>query len=652
MSAIACIYRPGGTVPQADGGRMMERLLRHPHRRQGEWHGGTVWFGCLSQPVTPEAVDERLPFYDPDAELAITADAILDNREELFDRLQVPYGRRAGMADSELILLAYRQWGEEAPRFLIGDFAFLIWDGRNRRLFGARDTMGHRSLYYCRQPGQLAFCTVTPPLLALDGVTAALDETWLAEYMAIPEMYESTDPFATCYRAIRQLPPSHTVTARGDGLTFAPYELYGEPSELRLGSDGEYEEAFREVFRQAVTARLRTHKGVSATLSGGLDSGSVVSFAAPELRSQGKLLQTYSYVPVSGFKDWTPRSGVANERPYIESTVAFVGNIADRYLSFEGTSSLDVVDEWLDILDSPYKFFENSYWINGIYKQARDDGAGVLLMGSKGNFSISWGPAVPYYAALLRRMRFARFYREVQSYSRMKGIARTRLLRMIAGEAFPRLRRTASGESVPNMPQLLISPAFARETKVFERMREHNIGLTEPLFRDPGELRRSKLRSLPICNKNGAIATKLSLRYGVLERDPTADPRVIRFCLSVPFEQYVRNGMDRALIRRATAGYLPDNIRLNQRVRGIQSADWVYRMTPAWPAFLRELGELARDPVAGNYLNVDHVRESLSRYGEAPGPEAAFRPGLKVLMRSLILYRFLKRVGAATPERR
>ena len=87
-------------------------------------------------------------------------------------------------------------------------------------------------------------------------------------------------------------------------------------------------------------------------------------------------------------------------------------------------------------------------------------------------------------------------------------------------------------------------------------------------------------------NAGNTLATKLSLRYSLWKRDPTNDIRVIQFCLSIPENQYVQNGMDRALIRRATEQYLPDKVRLNQHIRGVQGADWVHRMMPIWDTFV------------------------------------------------------------------
>lgn len=113
----------------------------------------------------------------------------------------------------------------------------------------------------------------------------------------------------------------------------------------------------------------------------------------------------------------------------------------------------------------------------------------------------------------------------------------------------------------------MIHPDFAQRTGVLERLKSI-IVLQGGAQADALKVRAEKFNNLAIANKNGAVATKCSLRYRAWERDPTSDARVIRFCLSVPIEQYVKQGTDRSLIRRATSPELPDKVRLNQRVRG------------------------------------------------------------------------------------
>ncbi|WP_308638135.1 asparagine synthase-related protein [Paenibacillus silvisoli] len=644
MSAmVGLLHYDAQPVSFKDSDAMMEAMRLYDADDAHMWARGPVFLGCRAKWITPESVGERLPFFDRNRRMAITADAIIDNRRELFHLLHVRPGDRGTMTDSELILLAYRKWGRKAPEYLIGDFAFVIWDQEKRQLFGARDLLGHRSLYYYRDVRRFAFGTTMAPLFTLPGVVKELHEPWLAEFMAIPEMFESTDVSSTPYRRIHQLPPAHTFTVSNGRVSFSPYGSLEPKEMLRLKSGREYEEAFRDVFDEAVTSRLRTHRQVAATLSGGLDSGAVASFAARSLREEGKTLYAYSSIPTRDFADWTPSGTAADESRFIEATVRHVGNISHRLMDFEGISPFSEVDDWLDMLEMPYKFFENSFWLKGMHERAGAEGAGILLTGARGNFTVSWGPALYYYAMLLRRLKWLPFMRELRQYSANKGIGRSRLLSVIGKQAFPFLEKRSKHGSEPDIPTMLIHPDFAKRTGVFARLRESGIGVNGSTITDPLEMRKEKMRNLAVGNKNGASATKLSLRYGVWERDPTSDPRVIRFCFSVPVEQYVQNGLDRALIRRATQHYLPDEVRLNQRVRGIQGADWVHRTMPAWKSLTDELRQLCDDPAVSGYLHADRIRDAVSRLGGEPRPEHAFHPEMRMLMRSLIIYRFLKR---------
>ncbi|MBW7452532.1 asparagine synthase-related protein [Paenibacillus sepulcri] len=644
MSAIAGIVSHNNDHFKADEiHHLMESLERYPADDTRIWQEGAVSLGCLAQWVTPESVHERLPFYDPESRLAITADAVLDNRNELLSRLRVGISHKELLTDSDLILLAYRKWGMEAPGYLIGDFTFMIWDEANRLLFGARDLFGNRTLYFDQNQERFAFCTTIGPLQTLPGTSKELNRMWLAEFLSIPVMIESTDTSSTLYKGIRQLPPAHTLTVKNGQIALSRYGSVMPAEPLILKSDEEYEEAFREVFESSIQSGIRSYGQVGAKLSGGLDSGTIASFASSALARENKALHTYSYVPVSDFEDWTTRGRVADEREYIQATVEHVGNIKSHYLDFPGRSPISEVDDWLELLEMPYKYFENTFWIRGIYESAAKQGVRMLLTGARGNQTISWGPAIQYYTMLLKRMRWLQFYRELHMFSQRRGIGRSYLMRLIGKQARPFVaeQSVATGES--ELPRM-INPEFARQTKVVDRLLEHDEALSGFLKRDYNEARRSHLESLMIANLRGTKGTKLSLKYSIWEKDPTCDPRVVRFCLSVPIDQYVKNGMDRALIRRATKGLLPDKVRLNQRVRGVQGADWVHRMIPVWKPFKEEVQQLCGSPLAAEFLNVDAIRTALAKIGDSPRPDEAFDPDIRLLMRSVIVNRFLSRL--------
>lgn len=643
MSAIAGIYHFNGEpVPLEHSGGMMKVLQKYPADDVQVWQKNNLFLGCHAQWITPESVGERLPYYDHERKCAITADAIIDNRDELFEKLQVKKADRKQMSDSELILLSYYKWEDESPKYLIGDFAFMIWDERKHILFGARDFSGSRTLYYYRNGRQFAFCTVIMPLFSLPYIEKQLNEQWLAGFLALPGISDEIDLDSTVYQNIIQLPPAHTISVEGSSVTLSRYCTLTSEKKLKLKSNQEYEEAFREVFQNAVTAQSRTRHHVGARLSGGLDSGAVASFAARALRQKNKQLHTYSYVPEESFIDWTPKSRMADESPYIKSTVQYVGNIQDHYLDFAGKSPLTEVSDLLETLEMPYKFFENSFWLNGIYEKASQEGIGVLLNGGRGNYTISWGSALDYYALLLKKLNWFRLYREAQKYSINKGTGRKRILQLVGKRAFPIINRLKPSKDDYHFP-LLIHPNLAKRTGVFDKIQSQGFDVSDATTPNVYDARKKQFSQINSWSLNGTSRTKLSLRYALWDRDPTNDLRVVKFCLSVPEKQYVQNGLDRALIRRSTKNYLPDKVRLNQRIRGIQGADGVHRMKNSWKPFIEELEQLNTDSAMTDILNKEVIKSAILKLREELRPDYVYDDEFKVLMRSLIVYRFIKK---------
>jgi asparagine synthase (glutamine-hydrolysing) len=644
MSAIAgIIHLKKEPVPFEHGRNIMKELEKFPADDIQVWHKQNAFIGNHAQWITPESVGEQQPFYDSERQCVITADAIIDNREELFEKLQVERSKQKIMPDSQLILLAYYKWGEESPKHLVGDFAYMIWDERNQKLFGARDFSGSRTLYYCKDHERFAFCTTIMPLFTLPGVKKELNEQWMAEFLAIPVNFESVDPSSTTYKHIEQLAPSHSITIHEGRVRLTRYcYLMEENKKLKLKSDEEYEEAFRDVFQNAVKARTRTHKSVGAHLSGGLDSGSVVSFASKALKQENKMLNTFSYVPVDGFEDWTHKSRIANESPYIKATVNHVGNINDQYLSFADRSPFTEIDEWLDTLEMPYKFFENTFWLRGMYEQAQQKNIGVLLNGQRGNWTISWGPVLDFYGTLIKNLKWIRLFLEVNQLSQNLGSDKSRIISAASKKAFPLLFQKNNSVNSFHFP-IIINQDLANKTGVFSKLESHGIDITLSKDISAYEARDNQFKNLYYWSITGTYGAKFSLKHSVWDRDPTNDLRLIKFCLSVPEEQFVRQGLDRSLVRRATKEYLPDEVRLNMRSRGVQGADGVHRMSNYWGAFIEELEKMSDDSIAGSFLNQSVIKETIIKIKNEPHPELVFDFDFRILMRSLIASRFLNK---------
>lgn len=647
MSAIACIYHANKEpVPLEHIHGIMGSLQQFPADDIQVWHKEHIFLGCHAQWITPESIGEPLPFYDSERQLVITADAIIDNREELFELLQVEKSKRKTMPDSQLILLAYCKWGQDSPKYLIGDFAFIIWDERNQQLFGARDMSGYRTLYYFKHKSSYGLCTTIEPLLTMPYIKKILNEEWLAEYLAITGLIDTVDASSTPYKHIEQVPPSHYILIKENKISLSRYgSLYSNKS-LKLNSSNEYVEAFQDIFQQAVNARLRTSKAISAQLSGGLDSSSVVGFAAKALKNKNQIkqLHTLSYIPPANFIDHTHKLLLADETPFIQATTKYIGIENVHYLPFEGKDSYSEIDNLLEVMEMPYKFLENSFWLKGMFEQAYEYKSGILLNGDRGNFTISWGSAVDYYSILLKKFRWIQLKKELGLFSERIGGAKIKKSALITRLGLPLVNQLLIKNDDGTPSENMINPNFASRTKIYDKLKSFGIQENGWLLKSNiYDERKTLLNDIYPWNHGNTFSCKMSLRYSLWKRDPTNDLRIVRFCLSVPESEYVQDGMDRALIRKATNGILPDKVRLNQLIRGVQGADWLYRMSGYWNVLIEELEEIERNGEVMEYIDQESFSKALGKAKQGVIIENDTDASYKNLMRSLMINRFLKK---------
>lgn len=644
MSAIAgIIHLDKEPVPFENGRDMMKSFEKFPADDIQVYHTNNAFIGNHAQWITPESIGEQQPFYDSERQCVITTDAIIDNREELFEKLQIDRSKQKNMTDSNLILLAYYKWGEESPKYLVGDFAYMIWDEKNRKLFGARDFSGYRTLYYFQDNKRFSFSSTIEAILSLPYIKKELNEDWLAQFLAISGPIDTVDAYKTPFKGIYQVPPAHSISVTESKTELKRYCRLSFEKEVKFRKADDYIEAFSEIFQEAVDSRLRTFRKVGSQLSGGLDSGAVVSFASKSLKKTNKEFHTFSYIPPKDFVDFTPKQLMPDERRFIKATVEHVGGITDHYLDFEGRNTYTEIDGFTDVMEMPYKFFENSFWLKGIIEAAHEQGIGVLLNGDRGNFSVSWGSALDYYSTLLKRLKWIKLYRELDQFSNNVGGPRLRRLPRIIEIGFPLLERIRS-ISTTDIPPAMISAEFARKTKVFTRLGES--GIDNNGWFSPSNIydeRKMLYENTYPWNHGNTFTSKMSLRHKIWKRDPTNDLRVVKFCLSLPENQFVKNGVDRALIRHSTEGYLPSKVRLNQRIYGVQGVDWVHRMQPQWGQFINEAEKMLKDGIILQYLNKNTIEKALHSASQGARAENHTDPNYKVLMRSIIVHRYIKK---------
>jgi asparagine synthase (glutamine-hydrolysing) len=566
MSGIVGIFRPDGGPADQALVRALTRFLsfRGPDARE-VWCGGPVALGHAMLRNTEEAAHERQPA-GLDGRLWITADVRLDARDELSEAL-ARAGRRPtrNAPDSELILHTYAAWGEECLQHLRGDFAFGIWDAKRKSLFCARDHFGIKPFYFAEQKDFFLFSNTLDCVRLHPEVSDDLNEAAIADFLMFGL---NCDLATTTFRAIRRLPPAHSLHVSAEGLRIARYWTLPIDGRIRYAKADQYVDHFREVLREATSDRLRGGT-VGMLLSGGLDSSSVAA-TTRELRPDNSKLRAYTVSYDGLILDPDPS--------YARHVADFLGVPIqilpmDTLQLFERWDDPDV--RWPEPVNDPLMagLFVQFQAIEADCRVAFDcEGADNLMRFRMGS----------YVRYLLRCGEWRRLCSDVPQY-----LYRTSIFR----GAIRRARRFFEPKSGELDFPTWIDPDFAR--RVQAKQRWLNEGASSPTPAHPVVPAAHASLSVPQWQRLFELQNPGVTRCTVEVRYPFLDLRVVNFVLALPPFPWA---FQKTLLRQAMEGRLPERIR--RRPKSPLSSDPVaaalQRSNESWMAQTEWSDEIGR----------------------------------------------------------
>jgi asparagine synthase (glutamine-hydrolysing) len=625
MSGICGIVRLDGGAPSpAEIAPMCEILQRRGPDGTGTWIGEGAALGHTLLATTPEALVERLPLADAESGCTITADARLDNREELLAALGLT-GETRVIGDGELILLSYLRWGEDCPKHLLGDFAFAIWDERRQQLFCARDHMGMRQMLYYHDAGRLfVFATEAQAVLAHPGVPKCINEERIADFL---DDIEGIDLPSTFFKDVHRLPPAHFMTVTVNGAIPQRYwQLQADPL-LLLANDEAYADAFLDVFTEAVRCRLRCPGPIGSMLSGGMDSGSVAAVAARLLSADGSgPLRTFSAV------------GPDPETCIETRTILAASSLPGLAPQFVGQADMDRYRHALmDLPESGEPFDFHMTLIRAVYLAAHQQGIKIMLDGVAGDVVMISGNRV---GQLLRAGRIVAAVREARGEGRFWGRIWPwwKSLAHGAWAAWvPNIVRTLRNNIRARRPKRasLVAPEFARSIDLAGRRARKT---AQKGGRFGVEKRRQSILH-PHLTAARERYDRVASANAIEPRDPFLDVRLIQFCLSLPVEQLQSDGWRKIVLRRAMNGLLPETVAW--RV-GKEHLGWAFTLSlfDGWEGWFGQLE--AEKPLLRRFVRADLLEASNHRQGNALDREQQFK--------LFFLLNWLRRSGMGCPD--
>jgi asparagine synthase (glutamine-hydrolysing) len=570
---------------------------------------GNVGLVHVLMRMTPEDRFDSQPWRGASGSL-ITADVRLDNRDDVLARIGISRQEASAWADSRVLMTGWEKLGDEIWPMLRGPFAVAIWDPHNRALTLARDHLGLNVVMWHRSRRSFAFATMPKGLFALAGVPRELSEEKFADFLVL----NHADHATTMYRNVFRVPPAHYMRVKHDGSI--SQKRYWSPDKIKtvaLSSDADYADGLRERLDLAVRRQMRSSHPIGSLLSGGLDSSSVSVLAARALAERNQRLSAFTGVPRRGFAGPVPSGHYADETPYVEAIQRTARNIDVTYVQNNECNDFAEFERVFLALEGPIRNPTNLGWLLTTLRLARGQGRRVLLGGLYGNYTISWDGWSQAVVHLLHG-RLLTAYRQWQLYYRRTSYSRWVALRKLFVEPLvPKWmgdwadRRRHPSRIAAWQDHAAIRPDFAATMAVDARAQKFGHDFLYRMRQD------ERVRGLAQIDYIGDWHAAEKAITGVEVRDPTADIDVVSYCFGIPPEQYLAEGIDRSLIRRAMWGLLPEII-LTNRSRGLQAPDWYEKLEHQRGELAHKIAEISESPLVSRTIDLVRLQNAIKNW--------------------------------------
>ncbi len=611
MCGFVAIIGEAGTRVEDDELKRATNLLTHRGPDDvGFYSDGSVGLGFRRLSILDLSQAGHQPFVDEDESYVIVFNGEIFNYVELREELRALGHSFKSSGDTEVLLASYKQWGAECLPRLNGMWAFVIYDKRNQRFFGARDRFGIKPLFYSVQKDRVVFASEIKALHALCPDTAAFNWSIASQYLLDARLNVPDPSGETMYDGVSEIPAAHSFTVATDG-SLGKQLYWALPGRSDVSRESPVDE-FAEIFADSVRLRMRSDVPLGVCLSGGHDSTSVICQLAENLGSnRAEPLRAFSF----------------NDENYDESEqiAATVDQTSATLTLLEGgtTQFLDRLESVLAIHDEPLHSL-NVLVSYELYRLAAEAGVKVILNGQGADET--WAGYHSYFNNYWYRLLFtgrvSRCLDEIASYSsemeQDKGALFSRTLKMLVRNQIRRIPLYRMAANSWQRSKAVKDPWFTAD--LFARYRK-----PVPKFEhlDLNDALRSsvKLDPLPLYLR---IEDRNSMAHSVECRVPFLDYRLVELAFRSGDDWKLRGALNKFTLRRAMDGRIPPVV--NDRVRKygfpVSASEWFagplydYTRDIVGSKSARETGLFNNDRILADLENhkkgrVDHSQKLL-----------------------------------------
>lgn len=539
------VSRPGQADPESLQ-VLKEDLQRYPTDGHIAFNGEVISGGLFYQNLRKPPFPSEQPIKNKDSEIIIFASARLDYRPELLRHLELDSSQLNKRSDTDLILEAYLKWGENCPNYLEGDFSFFIWDPSKQYLWGARDPLGFKPLFFSIDNETCYFSSHTTGLSKMPGVDKRPDQEFFANRL----LHAECSILATPYRGVQQVPVGHSIKIDQGKVSISKYFHWQTVPTRKKKTSDDYAAELTKLLTEAIETRLYPDYPVGGLLSGGLDSSAVLAITQSLLdqKGLGRNIITASSVHAENSND--PRE---NEKPWVDLFKKHFPKTELNYCTLQDGPPLCREDSEFFVTHR-FRKYPTKFMNDMMANKLMEAGCRTYFSGWRGDHFISRHGAAAY-SELLKRGQFGGFLRAIKETAPFLNRSPKSLLRAVVVNNIPR-------KSID--PKLFYGVTFLNKDWTEQVWATTKIKSQQRFFWPLYDLNDVFISVLP--DQQGTVQyyedTSYRERQILTRLAPLSDPRIINFALQLPAEEFLKEGMDRSIMRRALKDHLPNALRL------------------------------------------------------------------------------------------
>lgn len=519
------------------------------------------------------------------------------NYLEIKKELEVLGVSFSSHSDTEVVLASYIQWGDSCVNRFVGMWAFAIYNRQTGKLFCSRDRFGIKPFYYIHTGSKFYFASEVKALRQTGVFRNSLNEEQVKRFVQLGWIAYRSE---TMYAEVRQLQAACCLTFENGNVV--EHQYWEIPHEFVSISDREAIDSFSELFTSSLKLHIRSDVRVGATLSGGIDSSSIVS----------ALLQRQIAREIETFTVFYDRKGEIDERPFVNELVQKFGHqIKPNYLNPNTDAVLAELERFTYHQDFPIPGSSpiSQYFI---MKEIAKSGIKVILSGQGADDYLGGYMHAYYrlYGSYLKQLRFNKVFREARFQVKYQqgglGYWKNVMKKSLAASLFDENKLISLEFRRGN--------AFVCETDRFGI--DYKIQNTEKVnAQHEAMMLYSNLPSLLHYEDRNSMA------FSIESRVPFLDHRLVEFGFKLRPEFKIRDGMTKWILRESVADALPSKIK--------NRTDKVAFVTPGESKWLRnELSFLTEIYKAAlPFIRFDKAKELLTafRNGDNRNAKLAWR---------------------------